>query len=974
MPMVRLLQIALVASWTCPASTFEMNLVGVDQTAFNFFTGAFSDVLVEIFNFFLAGAFTLAVNLHLRRLRNSKRGSATVPLRSLGFVPNNIFSSLQMAELLRWSSPAVLFAVILAVNHSSHNLARLGIRFVSNATEGPSDYVLSLDPNGQRNEDFPVEMISDSSSMRTHSYLKEDLPDTDTTSSKSSATSLMSFVFAVDDVARGISPLLSRDSIYAKSTAKNERMGVTKSVDSSYAGIRSSFLSIFSAREADYDGYLTGIDLMQPLKCEGMIETEQIQGYGNYPYNGGIYDDQLFVTSTLPKCDFSHLRSSGIFLSPLAPMDRVKVTAILQIYNEDTINVYHATVTVNGEKFSRFFVPPASRRLAKDRSDPRLGRLVESVLVTTGSNIDLSSYRFGSIDTVNIGSVSFRVGAAVLVAGKPVIDLTQTQNDDLNVNYEYRDYFVVVEIKESVCPLDPDGYTAPSCLAIVNLVCQTFPEESAAPWDKFECIEGICDDLKSFGSLCTIQGANIFWGENFRADNRFAAAVAGVYGRNVRLSNGPRMDLYLKMHLIPAAVVLMASLDTMPAVKMVEIVQIDGIYIFFTLLPLLSTVLLFFMGRVAQRRGLNIFSIPIRGWEMAVVGSENVEVEPRLSTSENFPRKVGELRYGIVDEQVGEDGKPQLGVKLYGDDVEEEGIDSNAHYTDGANRLKVARFMIIFASISFVIGYLLAASGMIKLPAPGLAEGDSSSPGLTASTISSNSIMDQNDVDDFDNDDVLKTLNPTVFVSGKFKNVLTSQPTSHPSPSPTWKPSPQPVNKPVASLVPNLPPSLPILLPTDCSTLMCTCMQVDSSTFKTCLRCNSAECCELDSGASPLFACVKKTNTDSGPMIGSNLLVPSPTQISSPQVLSKPILPLHQITMSPAGPTDCYTASCVCEQRDPSDSLTCLKCSPPECCELNFVDYGPFQMTYCWKKKENKIPTSLRLQVPTFQGFNPTRI
>mmetsp|Transcript_117133 Transcript_117133/g.175027 ORF Transcript_117133/g.175027 Transcript_117133/m.175027 type:complete len:216 (+) Transcript_117133:87-734(+) len=195
---------------TRPASGIELR--GIDPTVFNFISDLTGIAIQLIFSLCLAGCYALFVSRHIA-------ADNTVPLKALGNIPNDFATAIMTARTMSWSMPIFAFATLLAINQFSHAVADLGLSFDPSVAEGPLDSVLSLD-TFSRNKAIIVEAVGDPYNQRTHPSLAaalddETLPEDEREAYNKQARQVMTFIYAVDNVAQGASPFLHRDSLNA---------------------------------------------------------------------------------------------------------------------------------------------------------------------------------------------------------------------------------------------------------------------------------------------------------------------------------------------------------------------------------------------------------------------------------------------------------------------------------------------------------------------------------------------------------------------------------------------------------------------------------------------------------------------------------------------------------------------------------------------------------------------------------------
>jgi hypothetical protein len=405
-----------------------------------------------------------------------------------------------------------------------------------------------------------------------------------------------------------------------------------------YGGI--PVVNIFHARDVAEDAFLVGIDLSVPMDCDGMVEVEQIQGPSA---------DAMRTTAVFPACSYDSLRSSGIYSKEEEEEGgeasnhprRAEITSYL--YHIKLAQDTAFSVIAGGKNLQAFLMPPSSRALARDRPDFRQGRFVEDI-------IDFETMlSMGQIEAIQIGSISFPVASVVYATGKSM----GTQGE-----LQMTEYGFVAAIEDGKCPEDPDGIIQPSCLAVLNVHCQTFPEDAVISLNEVD---------PDFYAICLLLDIELLWGRNFQSDRELTVAVAGVYGRNRLVARSPYESVLLSLHLIPAALVLMSSIDTMSSQVEVVAPNIGALYIFFMALPLLmSLVAIAVVAACKKRKSSKRFVIPDEPWKLAAVGNEtNAFPSKRRNCHEEFPEATADLQYGILGRESGTQ-RMVLGILLPG--------------------------------------------------------------------------------------------------------------------------------------------------------------------------------------------------------------------------------------------------------------------------------------------------------------------
>jgi hypothetical protein len=205
----------ILVTWVLFAPTqvaSGIELRGVDPTVFNFVSDVVGIAIQLIFSLSLAGCYTLFVSRHIA-------ADKTIPLKALGNIPNDFATGIVTARTMSWSVPILTFAALLAINQFSHAVADLGLSFDPSVAEGPLEPVLSLD-SFSRNKAILFEAVGDPYNQRTQPNLAsgledETLSDEERTEYNKQARQVMSFIYAVDNVAQGVSPFLYPDSLYA---------------------------------------------------------------------------------------------------------------------------------------------------------------------------------------------------------------------------------------------------------------------------------------------------------------------------------------------------------------------------------------------------------------------------------------------------------------------------------------------------------------------------------------------------------------------------------------------------------------------------------------------------------------------------------------------------------------------------------------------------------------------------------------
>jgi len=582
-----------------------LTLENTNPTLFNFT----SDVIAVIINV----AFTMAAGSAFAYLmsRHIQAGNS-IPVMHLGQIPQNFFASTRFAHLLHWSGPAIALALLLAIGDFSHSIADLGLTFNTVDKEGPTETVLSLAME-DRNPKRLLELSSDPLGPRSRPLPQSGasiLDGGDVSQYRREFQLIDSFLLAVTHIADGESPFLGE-------SADSAPLGGT------YFGVPGSAII--------GDPAIAQIDLEIPLDCSASQMEKIPQSInGNATNRIGLYTEAL-----VPNCTFSSRRSSGIYnrRPSLTPSQAEIVEEFVSLNISSFNNLDNVFVIQGGKWVKNVTFTPASKTLARDREDWTRGRQVPS------------------IDGVRFGDLTLRFGTTVLATG----DYDDAIRNDMIFPVEkwvQKHWYFLVSNVDGECPFPPSGQKEDNveCLVFTTVSCdEVFQEDIEAiipsDWKDIKDRESIEDELpQSQDDICGLFGVTIQWVQNFNVDEELVAVVAAVLTRS-------RLDVLdfdfgrVTRHATLAALFAIGSTVERPSIQPKVSPQVNGVYVFFLLLPVLVALPVFLATFWRPRLG-----IPTNPWELLVLGHE-ADIPTRDEACSEFPTKESSKYVFSIDKQ-----------------------------------------------------------------------------------------------------------------------------------------------------------------------------------------------------------------------------------------------------------------------------------------------------------------------------------
>lgn len=410
------------------------------------------------------------------------------------------------------------------------------------------------------------------------------------------------------------------------------------------------------------DTPITSMDLEIPLNCSGpeLVEMEQnqivspafifenfAQGYEQY-YNRSQNVERKTL-SRVPDCEFASRRETGIFMGGGGSNRSRRRTASIHEYAtlNDNDRVFLAK---DGNALPKqastanpvFTLTPEWKRLARDREDWRTGRTID-----------------GAFNGVFIGDTTYLpLGRVVLATGPeavagPIDVPINSDNDSDGGGVDFsrtNNYGIVGEILGNECPRRPSGLPATGaggCFVVLLAACPTFRED----FQSFPLVDSELGDTD-----CQINYVSVVWGKGFRADAELVSTMAGIYGRTQPASS----FAFLEFHFFApfAAMFATASLSVRPTVVEQVSPRINGVYIFFILLPYSLALTLMLLVWSFRR---DCLPVPQTPWELLVLGREGGDmIRTRESGNDQFPEPDRALALALIREEGTDTGRLAL--------------------------------------------------------------------------------------------------------------------------------------------------------------------------------------------------------------------------------------------------------------------------------------------------------------------------
>ncbi|KAL3911419.1 MAG: hypothetical protein SGILL_007287 [Bacillariaceae sp.] len=588
----------------------EYTLESIDPRLFNFVSSVVSVIIEAILTLSIGICYGILINWYLSK-------GFQLPAAMFGDLPKNTFQAMfRFLRNAQLTLPVITIIFLYAAADFSKSFADLGLYFVTIEQEGKVAPVLSLYEETRNLENRLLQTAGDPLSFRTFvlpkkfydlleetsgSILRKEAVVLDPIAHTLEETALTdSFLSAIEAIAVGDSPLaMSTGSLEVNRTQKG-------------------FFGIDAWVTSRADGMpLSSIPLLIPLNCSDtdMVTIEQVQGFdSNVP---GVSDIRIQHSALVPNCTFTELRSSGVYIGEQDDEEDAQESKI-NLDNSAHILEYSYTVEPaysstnqdygllqDGQVMKVIQLSADDRNLARDRQPSWLqGRSI------------------GEIDGIQFGDVRLDLAATFIASGPPLWIDSDTIRDELSEVKQHYSYLLVGAL-EGKCPslLSGDDHSDSelSCMVFVELECDQFVED----------IEEWKGSLtRAEDPTCQVGNMGMVWGKNFVADAQLASVVAGVFGRV-----GPHPFSYkhraFMRNAIPAAMFALGTLDEMLSVESVVRAQVNGVYIFFMIFPLLLAIGLCTTFCVRRDGGKDV---PRNPYHMMMLGKhchDNVDIPDR---------------------------------------------------------------------------------------------------------------------------------------------------------------------------------------------------------------------------------------------------------------------------------------------------------------------------------------------------------
>lgn len=548
------------------------------------------------------------------------QSGGTIPVNFLGIMPQNIRDGYRIARQGGGLSKGLLVLItLILVAEFSHTISDINLNFATVVLPSDQDTVLST---RARNVDYLYHVVGDPYNVRTMIASETELDG-----SISDYQLSNSFIAAADSIARGTSPFLL--------TGKN---GYTP-VDTVFVHGTEMFLY------DTLDGTtLSTLQTRIPLKCNPLEKMKQIKQSISVDVSSGIpgYKDNIDIFASIPNCDFSQERKTGIYLDEHYDRENFNITVtsfaryIPKFLPGTNLNAPIKLRFSNGKDADTFDMPRGARGLARDRTSGwKSGRTVFGITDIVHNNF--YTVKLGKLVYANTGSF-LGMGTTGMGADENILDSTH-------------EYIFVAEI-DGTCPpgvQDPFWDDKSDCLAFIGTYCETFPEDNL----------GIkVDTAIEFGvdipetSSCNLKSVEYVYGYNFGViDYPFLAAVAGVFARNGVSMRNP-YDHILSINAVPAALFAMASV-TEDVSQKEEVRPVIGLmWILAAISPVTCACI---VGVLLIKFRNRTLPVPKNSWELLVLGKEEKSsaIEARKNLTDPFHNPHPSLKYGIVKESPG---------------------------------------------------------------------------------------------------------------------------------------------------------------------------------------------------------------------------------------------------------------------------------------------------------------------------------
>ena len=576
--------------------------------------------------------------LYQRLLKWHLQAGGTVPVQSLGQVPEDVVTGAEQVWFWRGTVPAVILGLLMVIGDFSHTVADSGLDFETSLQEGGNAFVLDL---FQRNTDIIFQAMGDHGlSERTKVFL-------DNTADFFKLDKIpLALMGASDSIAMGQSSLaFSAFSAIQNANTNSDPQAQTEEDyqrSTTYQGLDG--VMVHTGTDAN-EGLLASMNGQIPLNCTGMESIFQLQGL-NPEF------DVHNTTARVPNCNFVALRESGIYKDSQDEEERIEVSAYLLLERGRT------SVQVTKDNT---LLDSTAIAVAQD----------ERVLARDQGNGDKDAWKQGRvvdfIDGVSMGipgsSQAMYVPLQHAVLANTGVANRVERSDagpGLRLRAEIRmDYVIAASVARQDCPPHSNNRNNgfDECMAYVHLMCDPFVEDFVnLPPIAVNNIPGFNPEL----AYCSLFSVEFVWLKGVAVDPLLVSLVAGVYGRNY--PSAKRQGGFatgIARNAIPAAMVMQSSLSMVPQNEQVVRATVNGTYIVFMILPVIVAVLAFavcFLFNILPGRTSNqdAAAMPTDGWHLLLIGAEHstkLQAEKRSNSREPFKEPSEDLVYAQIGQE-----------------------------------------------------------------------------------------------------------------------------------------------------------------------------------------------------------------------------------------------------------------------------------------------------------------------------------
>mmetsp|Transcript_11374 Transcript_11374/g.23323 ORF Transcript_11374/g.23323 Transcript_11374/m.23323 type:complete len:925 (-) Transcript_11374:431-3205(-) len=498
-----------------------------------------------------------------------------VPVNALGSEPGDVFQSASLIRLFAWSLPAIIMSLLLLIADFSHSLANAGFDAVGNPVAGSTEPVFLISNTTQgRNFARSISTSGDPKIARTTAVNAIFAEEGKVNESREQTALRNNFFSATTFIARGSSPFVEEA---IRPWRESLRFG----------GV------FFNTWWMPDDSPIAAMNREIPMTCASLdlAEIEEVM------FGFSTYDNPIHHTALLPNCTFNGPRSSGIFqdVEMVEIVEYARFVGITPALDGPDTGEEILLQRAN-ESFQIFSLSHSQKKLARDRVDWKQGRIVED-----------------AFDTLEIGNVTIGLGRIVLATG----------SDAAEGDTEY----TFVGQVQGACPDRPSGLSNKStqCIVFIQATCETFEEDFASRYDKVYA-------PMSTDSSCELSDVSVVWGRNFAADSNLVSVVAALYGM-IRPDSTQDIQVFFRNSIL-SALFLLATLDERPSIEIEVQAEVNIVYVFFILLPVVLSLLMIFVARQTKDK---LIPIPQSAWDMMVLGQEDPTIPKRPTRASPFP-------------------------------------------------------------------------------------------------------------------------------------------------------------------------------------------------------------------------------------------------------------------------------------------------------------------------------------------------